>query len=52
MVLSLDSIIFIDLGRQPGSRHYDSTTHTYLEIKHAQWKQHMAMVGVIDRRGW
>ena len=24
---------------------------TYFEIEHAQWKQHMALVGWVDRRG-
>ena len=30
---------------------YYSTTLTYFEITHAQWKLHMALVGVVDRRG-
>ena len=32
-------------------QYYESTTLTYLEIEHAQRKQHMAIVGVVDRRG-
>ena len=31
---------------------YYLTTLTYFEIEHVQWKQHMALVGVVDRRGW
>ena len=32
-------------------RLYYSTTLTYFEIEHAQWKQHMALIGVVDRHG-
>ncbi len=30
---------------------YDSTTPAHVELKHAQWQQHMAILGVVDRYG-
>ena len=61
LLRALVSVAIVILGKLQYSvvssmhryRLYDSMTLTYMyfEIEHAQWKQHMALLGVVDRYG-